>query len=361
MKEDEDSMTILNRYLTRLFLAMLSVTVPGLAGIYLLVHFMENVDDFLEAGAPAAETVRYFLLLIPGLVYETAPLSILLAALLSTMLITRNMEMLALRSSGIAPRTIARPFFITTALLSALLLLMNIFLIPRARSMAAAIRKTSNISGGGSLIGNSLFYRGPDSILKAETLNSEATRLKNVRWFMTGSDCSLKGMIAARHARFRDGAWHFSHGVRVTEGPEAKFFKNFSIKANPTPGDLAAIRKPAEEMGIPELFNIVIHMKRAGLPCGDLETVLWSSLLYPFLSLLLLMTGLPITISRIKGAISQSLGLGMAMGLATWVLWNLALVLGRSGAVPGFLAPLAVEAAMGATGIWVMRKFGFNS
>ncbi len=355
-------MTIMNRYLTRLFCTMAGITIPGLAGIYLLVYFIENVDDFLEANTPFIKIAEYFLLLLPGLIYETAPLAILLAALLSTMIITRNMEMLALRSSGIAPRTIAMPFFTTAAIFSVILLITNIAAIPQARSRAAYIKASavSPTRTSGSLIGTRLFYRAPDSIIKAETITSNAARLKNVHWYFFSHDYALKGVITAAEAEFVRGTWRFHRGI-ATQGEDAaavSFFKTIEKKLDVSPEDFTAVRKPPEEMDIPSLITTVMRLRTHDLPCSELETQLWGELLYPFLSVLLLMVGLPLTISRIKGAISISFGIGMAIGLSTWVLWNIAMVMGKSGAVPGFLAPLMVEGVVAGTGLFLMKKKG---
>ncbi len=343
---------------------MLCITIPGLTGIYLLVHFIENVDEFLDAGASAWDTILYFVLLIPGLVYELAPLAILLAALLSTMLITKNMEMLALRSSGISPRTIGRPFFITSAILSFLLLCMYAFLIPQANSRAAGIKAsvTGDSGTGGTLIGSRLFFRGPDNILKAEVITPDATILKDVHWYFFNSDYSLSEIIAAKQAEFKRGKWFFSDGVTVDgRDTQTRFFQTIQRQLPASPQDFIAVKKPADQMDIVTLAVTVHHMRMAGLPCSELETRLWGEILYPFLSVLLLMVGLPLTISRIKGALSMSFGLGMAIGLSTWVIWNVAMTMGKSGALPGFLAPLVVMALIACTGVYVMRVKGFTS
>ena len=358
-------MTILNRYLIRLFCVMMCITIPGLTGIYLLVHFVENVDEFLDAGADVWKTAEYFLLLLPGLVYELAPLAILLAALLSTMLITKNMEMLALRSSGISPRAIGRPFFITAGVLSFILLCMYAFVIPQANSRAAAIKSsvTTNSGTRGTLIGSRLFFRGPDNILKAEVITPDATRLMNVHWYFFNSDYTLREIIAAKQAQFTMGKWLFEKGVTAGGGDSAGafFFEKLERELPASPEDFIAVKKPADQMDIVTLAATVHHMRTAGLPCGELETRLWGEILYPFLSVLLLMVGLPLTVSRIKGALSMSFGLGMAIGLSTWVIWNIAMIMGKSGALPGFFAPVMVEALIAGAGMYIMRIKGFIS
>ncbi len=354
-------MTILNRYLTRLFCMMMGITIPGLTGIYLLVHFIENVDEFLDAGTDTYIIIKYFLLLIPGLVYELAPLAILLAGLLSTMLITKNMEMLALRSSGISPRAIARPFFITALAASFCLLCLYAFVIPQANSEAASIKASVTSTGAnrGTLIGSQLFYRGTSSILKAEVTRPDATELRNVMWYFFNDDYTLKKMIAAKQARFLNGMWHFSTGITTSGGNgRVSFFQTLVIRLSATPQDFVSVKKPADQMDIATLASAVHHMRMQGLPCGELETKLWGHILYPFLSVLLLMVGLPLTISRIKGALSMSFGLGMAIGLSAWILWNLLMTLGVSGTLPGFLAPLLTLFLVGGTGLFSMRRYG---
>jgi lipopolysaccharide export system permease protein len=91
-------MSVLSRYLLRNFFLMFALVLPGLIGIYLLVEVFERLDDFIEENAPMFSALAYFFLSIPKIFYELTPLAVLLAGLLSIMLLSRHMELLAMRS-----------------------------------------------------------------------------------------------------------------------------------------------------------------------------------------------------------------------------------------------------------------------
>jgi len=138
----------------------------GSMGIYLLIEIFERLDDLIEANSPMSSTLAYFFLSIPHILYELTPLATLLAGLLSIMLLSKYMELLAMRSIGVKPWKIILPLFLAAFFLSSILIILQAFYIPKATVRAQEILQMDfkNRPLRGIVKENRLFYLGDNSM-----------------------------------------------------------------------------------------------------------------------------------------------------------------------------------------------------
>src|SRR5207344_311576 len=86
----------------------------------------------------------YFVLRLPGISFQIAPLAILMATLLTLGTFSRNHEITAMRSCGISLYWLASPFLLLSLLVACLLLTFSATVIPLANTLAEQVR-TVNI------------------------------------------------------------------------------------------------------------------------------------------------------------------------------------------------------------------------
>ncbi|HMZ56656.1 MAG TPA: LptF/LptG family permease, partial [Nitrospira sp.] len=95
-------MTILFRYMLREYVKIFGMCFSGLMTIYLVIDFFEKVRRFLRYDAHALDVLAYFVLKMPAISYQIAPLAVLMATLLTIGLLSRSHEITAMRSCGIS-------------------------------------------------------------------------------------------------------------------------------------------------------------------------------------------------------------------------------------------------------------------
>ena len=359
-------MSVLTRYLLRNFSIILVLVLPGLIGFYLLVDVFERLDDFVEAGAPMSSALAYFFLRIPRITYELAPISILLAGLLSIMLLSKHMELLAFRTLGVKPWKIILPLLFAAFSLSAVLVILQAFFIPKAIAKAQTIWQVDVKKNPpkGILHGNRLFYLGNKSIWTTELGSPDAHRLVNVQWLSFNRDYEIIQFVAASEAVYSGNKWIFMHGLRRMGSvkksmPLVKAFETLTLDLAEAPEDFVNIETPSEQMDMASLWKSVRRLKRSGYSTREQETVLWGQILYPLLGCSLLLVGLPLTMMRGRGGLAIGLGLGLIVGFATWVAWSFALTMGKTGTIPAIAAPGIVHFALISTGLVLMKRLRF--
>lgn len=359
-------MSVLSRYLLRNFFTFFVLVLMGSMGIYLLIEIFERLDDLIEANAPMSLTLAYFLLSIPHILYDLTPLATLLAGLLSIMLLSKYMELLALRSVGVKPWKVIWPLFLAAFLLSSILVILQAFYIPKATVKAQEIlyMDVKKKPLRGIVKENRLFYLGDNSIWTTELGSPDAQRLKNVQWFSYDKEYVIKQLVAASEAIYSGDEWIFKHGLRkLRKGKESTYsvdtFETLNLDLPEAPEDFIAIKTPPAQMDMAALWRSIQRLKKSGYSAKEQETVFWGQILYPFLGCTLLLVGLPLIMSRDRGGLSLGLGLGVAIGFVAWASWSFALTLGKTGTVPAFFAPGMVHLVLITTGFVLMRRLRF--
>jgi len=105
-------MSIINKYLTKEIIKLFGFILIMVVGIYIIVDFLEKIDDFLEAGLSFSKAFAFFVYKTPFITAQIAPVGILLSVLIVFGLMNRNNEIIALTSSGVSTFYLLRPVII---------------------------------------------------------------------------------------------------------------------------------------------------------------------------------------------------------------------------------------------------------
>ncbi len=340
-------MRIWDRYLLKRFVQMVLLVAPGLGGIYVVAVLFQRVDDLIRAQVSPAVAARYFLLLLPSILYQLSPLILLLAGLLTLMLAVKGREVLAVRSLGVSPVRAAAPVVAGVLSASLLFFVADLFLIPKATKGA---RETWRIEVDkkpvkGLSSGDGFFYHGSGRIWKASVVSVDGREMKDVAVLSFGEDFSPVESIYAEVAEFQ-GGWVFHRGlVKSYDGPVPKvsYFRRLARSFEERPEDFVAVETPAEESSIFLLLGSIGRMKDYGLDTSELEARVWSQILYPFLGVSLMVAVLPVVTVITGGGMALSIGLSLGLGLACWFVWGFLVTLGKTGVVHPALAPLSLH------------------
>lgn len=341
-------MNVLSRYLLRYFVAMFGLVMPGVVGIYLLIEAAEKLYDVIGSGAPFMAGASYFFLIIPRLVYELAPMAVMLSGFLAVMLLSRHGEILALRASGISPWRIIRYFLFFAALISTIMLAAQILFIPMATEAAKTIWQVDIKKQPlkGTLEDDRLFYHGEKDIWTARLARPDAKVLQDVYVITFDNNYNIMQIIGAKRADYMNGEWIFHNGFNKIETPKkdpgfcVNTFDSRGIKLNERPEDFVAVREPPAEMSVASLWNGIQRLRRSGYNPAEQEAVLWGEMTYPFLGVALLWLGLPIMLQKERGGLAAGLGIGLVFGFATLASWDFFIALGKTGKLPPFMSAI---------------------
>ncbi len=354
----------MSSYLLRYFVSLFCLVLPGLSGLYLLAELFEKLDDFLEAGVSFSSTILYFILLVPSIVYQLTPLAVLFAGLLSLTVLSRSMELVAMRSVGVPPGRIIRPFLFAALAVALCLVALKAFVIPGAIARADALFQieVKKKPPKGVLVGNQLFYREGNTILSTRLDNPSASRLGSVELFSFDDRFRMKGFMAARQASYQGrGRWLLDKALVASggNGGGISFYPEKTMDLPLHPADLVALKIPAEEKGLFVLARHILSLRKSGIDARQEEALFWGQFLYCFLGVSLLWASLPLIMFKARGGVLSGLGIGLIIGFSSWVLWNFAVTLGKTGKLPAAAAVMAVHAMLFVVGLFMFRRMRY--
>jgi len=123
-------MRILDRYISLGFMRFFGLALGAFSGIYLLVDFIEKVDDFIEHHAAWNLYFTFFLNKLPTVISHVTPLAVLLGTFLTVAGLSRNGELTAMFSGGVGLGRILSPLFCLALLIVMVNFSINEYLLP---------------------------------------------------------------------------------------------------------------------------------------------------------------------------------------------------------------------------------------
>ena len=138
---------VLDRYVASAYLRMLLLTTVSLVGIFYISTFIDQSDKVFKGTASFSMMVQYFRFATPQWFYFALPVAVLLAALVTVAMLTKNSELVVMKACGVSLYRVALPMLITAAVSGGILFGLEETILGSSNRRAQEIR---NVIRGGS-------------------------------------------------------------------------------------------------------------------------------------------------------------------------------------------------------------------
>lgn len=353
-------MGILNRYIARTWLRMLAVCLSGFISVYLVIDLIEKIPRFLRAGGAVDDVVIYFVFKLPEMVGRTAIFSTLMATVLTLALLSRDSEIVAMRSCGISLPRIAMPM-LCLGLVTSLLLLINAELIvPRSYELTERIDKVILKKQAGRVVfkRNNIWFRSDAMILQAQLFDPASATLKGVVIWRLGDSMSPVSRIDAEVAQFADGRWTLRRATTKQfndlGGYDAQTSAVMPVDLKLKIDDLRVLDSDADNMSYRKLKEYADNLRSGGYQAYRYLTLMHTKLATPFAALIMVLLGIPFALRNSRsGGVALGIGASVALGFAYFIVNALLLSYGRSGVLPPLVAAWGANLLFLSGGIWL--------
>ena len=175
-------MTVLDRYIAREFIMTFCFVLLAFLCLYLIIDFFERIRMFLSNNAGLAQIVSYHLYTVPSVVATMMPACVLLAALITFGLFSRNHEIVAMKANGISLYRVSRPVLAFGLVVCGLNFLLNEFVTPAANWQAEYIKyvEVQKKKEWGAFKENQIWYKSQNAIYNFKLFAPAENRLKGV-------------------------------------------------------------------------------------------------------------------------------------------------------------------------------------
>ncbi len=361
-------MTIFERHVIQRLLKGFLFFIGSLIVFFIVLHWVEYSDDFLDGGATAWEVFTVFYpSYIPEIVRLTSPLALFLSCIYITGTLAQELQLIALQTSGVSLYRLMRPYVIVGVVITLFMFGFNGWVVPRTNETVVQY-ENEYLPHGDRSVNVSKLHRqnSPGTILSVGYYDRDRKRAHDVSLQQFGSSSSrLITRLDAERMEWVDSleTWRMQDVVRrsfANQTMQETTVASLDTTLRIYPRDLARSENDVAAMTIPVARNYLDALRRAG--AGNLERPLvayYNKFAYPFANLILLLIGVPLAAVRRRGGQAIQFAVGLLMAFVYLSLQKLTEPFGYSGALPPSVTawlPHATFAVVALVLLWKTRK-----
>ncbi len=314
------------------------------AAFLALFFFIDIVDELADVGRngyTVAQALLYCLLLVPGHLYELAPIAVLIGGIYALARLAQSSEFTILRTGGLGPQ---RALAMLAALgfgFAVLTFALGDYLAPLSETQAAALHGRFGGGGAGAWMKDRVVTAGGERSYSVRVGDAQPDgRLKDVRLYEFDAEGRLLTRVAAAAGRVgNDAVWHLGdasvtrwRGAATAGGvPQVREERvaAYEWHGTLTPRVVTAAVLPLATMSTFDLFRYIRHLA-SNEQTAQLHSIqFWKRALYPFACVVMMALALPFAYLHARaGGIGLKVFGGIMLGISFVLLNNVAAHLG---------------------------------
>jgi LPS export ABC transporter permease LptG/LPS export ABC transporter permease LptF len=365
---------ILDEYVVLEFLKMFFLVLAGFVVLMLVFTFFDLVGDILRNHIPLTTVGNYLINLTPSMLYQIAPLAVLIAVLVTFGVLNRNSELIAMKATGISLYRLVIPIVSIAAILSVSLFLFDEYYLPQANRRQEALR---NIIKGRPpqtfLHPEQTWIFGqphpgePGRIFYYQFFDRDRNEFANFTLFeFNPSTFELSRRVFATRVVWdaENSSWQFQNGwqrdfegANVTENSGYREFKrtNFS-EIHEGPDYFKKENKQAQEMNFGQLERYIGDLRQSGFDTMRLRVALWHKLAYPLIAIVMAVLAIPFALSMGRRGSLAGIAVAIFVALTYFVVDGFFGAMGNVNYLPAALAAWSPVVLFGLTGGYLLLR-----
>ena len=347
----------LNLYIAHRFAATLAIILLAAAIIIFLADYVEVLRRFTGAeGFSALVGVQLAVMRTPILLDTALPFAFLFGALLSLLGLSRKLELVVARASGVSAWGFLRAPFAVALLFGALA---TLFLNPIAVTLKeSAERMEAQLSGTARWGSGHWFRQGSSagaSIVHAGAASDDGSFLFGVTAFVFGHDGAFREKVSAVRAEYAQGRWLMEDATVVSGQRAPRTVRFYELLTDLNADELRRSFVEPEAISVWSLPGFVATAERTGVESEQFRVALHALVSRPFflVAMVLIAATVSLRLTRYGGTWRLILT-GAVIGFLLYAFTEIASDLGGNGIIDPVLAawlPPLVAMILGSTAL----------
>jgi LPS export ABC transporter permease LptG/LPS export ABC transporter permease LptF len=362
---------ILDEYVIREFGTMFLLIQSGFVLLMIVFTFFDLVGDILRNHPPLTTVGDYLVNLTPSMIYQIAPLAVLIAALVTFGVLNRNSEIVAMKATGISLYRLVVPIVSIAAALAIGLFLFDQYYLPQANRKQEALRATikgrppqTYLHPEQKWIFGQPRAGEPGRIFYYQFFDPDRREFANLSVFEFDphSFQLTRRIFAARAVWDADSqTWGFENGwVRDIDGADVKSDRDFTSSVFPEihepPDYFTKEDLEAQEMNFGQLDRYIRDLRQSGFDTMRLRVALWHKLAYPLVAVVMAVLAIPFALSMGRRGSLSGIAVAIAVALIYFVVNGLFEALGNVNYLPPVVAAWSSDILFGLVGGYLLLR-----
>jgi LPS export ABC transporter permease LptF/LPS export ABC transporter permease LptG len=352
---------VLDRYVATTYARVAGLAAVAMAGIFYISTFLDLSDKVFrgEGDASWGMLASFFWYITPQYIYYIVPLSVLLAALVTIGILTKNSELVVMKACGISLYRIALPMLCGAIVAGGVLFLLEQTILGPSNRRAEAIRHV--LRGGSPQTFDVLLRRwvvGTDGdIYHFDYYDPRAQALSGLTVYEFGERMPVlaRRTFAERAMHVAGGdssTWRLERGWtrELTDTGETKTFMPFEqTDARIESTAYFTTQQPDERfMSYSQLREYTEHLRGSGFDVSAQLVALERKISFPFVTIVMTLLAVPFAVTTGQRGAMYGIGVGIVLAITYWVAISIFAALGTGGLVTPALAAWAPNLLFGA-------------
>lgn len=353
---------MLTRYFCKEFFKLLALVLTISLSIYLIIDFVQRLNDFLDVHIPMRVLLLFLLYKIPFIVTQILPVSTLIAIIVMFSLMKKNNEITAMKASGISIFEISKPLIFVSIFVAGIMFLLSELIVPYTSSRSNEIwnievKKKDPTRFYGH---DHIWYRGTDALYLIRRFDSKRNVMVDLSLYFFDKSFQLIKRIDARKGVWTGHNWKIQKGIVQEAKDEGGYslmkFDEIQIELPEGPEVFVRpVRKP-EEMSYWQLKRYAERVRIEGYDYTEYLVDMNIKLALPLLNLLMVLIGIPVALGIKRGGTPLAVSLGVGFCFLYLIHLGFLRSLGLSGMLPPVLAAWSANVIFFFLGIYLMMR-----
>jgi lipopolysaccharide export system permease protein len=363
---------VVDRYVLKSFLFWFALLLIGFVMMTHVYTFFDLLSDIVKNNIAMTRVFTYLFFLTPQLIFDSAPMSVLVAVLITFGILTKHNEITAMKASGVSLYRLAVPVLGAALMMSGALFAFAHYYVPDANRKQDAIRK--EIKGKPVQT-----YLHPDRhwvfdpgmkndprVFYFKYIDGAQKLMLGPQVFeLDAASFRIHKHISAEKARWEPTlrTWVFENCWSREDpgGPREKF--------NKFPGEAATFMELDErpdyflqevlqdqQMNYQQLAAYIRELQRSGIDTITLQVSFYRKFALPLFALVMALISVPFAfLAGNKGAMA-GVGVSFTIAIAYWTLGKLFEQLGDVNLLPAMLAAWSPDVIFAMAGLYFFTR-----
>jgi len=359
--------TILDDYVLRDFGVYLFMIGGAFVTLLLVFTLFELLGDILRNGISALTVGEYLLNVTPYfLYYPIAPMSMLLAVLVTFGLLQRSNEITAIKATGISLYRVIVPVLFASALVAGLLFASDQLYLPYTNKRQDELR--NKIKGKPAQT-----YLRPDrkwifgqhsDIYYYQLFDPDRDAFGGITVFrFDPKTFEITHRVTADRALWSAplGRWIYEQGwERALNGSAIENYRRFETATFPQlsepPSYFKKEVKQSSEMNYEELRRYIHDLEQSGFDVVRLRVQLQKKIAYPLITLVMAVLAIPFALSAGKRGALAGVATAIGIGVVYWTISGLFEAMGNLSQLPPTVAAWSPNLVFGFIGGYLILR-----
>jgi LPS export ABC transporter permease LptG/LPS export ABC transporter permease LptF len=357
---------LLDRYVMRTYVRILALSIVAILGLFYISTFIDMSDKMFKGQVTPGTILSYLWWATPQFFYYVLAIGVLLSAIVTIGLLTKNSELVVMRACGISLYRTALPLFFLSVVASAVLFAFE------ERVLAVSNRRADylkHIIRGGSpqtfdVLNRKWIVGRNGDVYHYQYFDPRRLELNGVSVFrFDPATHTITERVFATQARYNAqnggdaNAWTARAGwARTFAGPTVTRYQPFETERlllEPGAYFVTEAPEPAR-MTFAQLRRYIDDLKASGYTVLDHEVALYRKVSFPLVTLVMTLIAVPFAVTTGKRGAMYGIGFGILLALVYWTAGSVFAAFGAGALLAPSLAAWAPNLLFGAVAAYLL-------